>query len=162
MSQPTPSAESGLKPLPEVLLGDLRELLTWDNNCFLTWVQAPSDVEGEPQRWFTVRLGSDGQKFGLRLEFWIPAWMSQRGVAAILPAHLEPSTFEPGRLAAVDLGLQPWPELERSLPKVSRTCARLMNELWGPATAREVLLLTLEYQDEQLEAPFTAIPGYGK
>lgn len=162
MSPSTRLAESELRPLPEVLLGDLRELLTWDNNCFLTWVQAPGDAEGEPQRWFMVRLGSDGRQFGFRLEFWIPGWMPQRGVEAILPAHLETAVFEPGKLAAVDLGLRPWTELERSLPRVSRTCARLMNELWGPTTARDVLLLTLEYQEEQLEAPFTEIPGHGK
>ena len=159
---PSELPEAELQPLPEVLLADLRELVTWDNNCFLTWVQAPGDAESEPQRWFTVRLGSDGHQFGLRLEVWIPGWMPQRGVEAILPAHLEPAEFIPGKLAAVDLGLQPWPELQRSLPRTARTCARLMNELWEPTTAREVLLLTLEYQDEQLEAPFTEIPGYGK
>lgn len=162
MSQSSHASASELKPLPEVLLGDLRELLTWDNNCFLTWVQSPRDAEGEPQRWFTVRLGSDGRRFGLQLEFWTPGWMSRRGVEAILPAHLEVPDHETGKPAMVALGLQSWADLERSLPRVSHTCARLMNELWGVTTSQDVLLLTLEYQAEQLEAPFTEIPGYGK
>lgn len=149
------------RPLPAVLLEDLRELLTWDNNCYLTWVRLTGEAETESQHWFTIQFGSDGRRFGLRLEFWIPDWMDQRGVEAILPAHLAVAAIETGRWAAVDLGRASWSGVIAGLPKVARTCARLMNELWGPTTALNVLLLTLEYQDEQLETPFSGVPGYG-
>ncbi len=153
-------AETTGRPLPEVLLEDLRELLSWDNNCYLTWVRLSGDAEAESQHWFTVKFGSDGRRFGLRLEFCIPDWMDQRGVEAILPAHLPVTAIERGRWAAVDLGRTSWSGATGSLPKVARTCARLMNELWGSTTALNVLLLTLEYQDERLETPFTEMPGY--
>ncbi|HWO88316.1 MAG TPA: hypothetical protein VNL98_04110 [Gemmatimonadales bacterium] len=150
----------GSRPLPETLLDDLRELLTWDNNCLLTWSGMGTETDPEGARWFTVKLSSDGERFALRLEFWIPEWMSERGVAAILPAHLQVEACRPGEWAAVDLGLRTWSELEASLPRVARTCARLINELWGPTEGEDVLLLTIDYQDEQLPLPFSELPGF--
>ena len=149
-------------PLPETLLADLEELLTWDNNCLLTWVSLGNDCDRQNSRWFTVLLTSDGQQFGLRLEFWVPEWMTARGVDAVLPAHLSVQACTPGKEATVDLGMRRWSELEASLPKVARTSARLMNELWGPTVTDEVLLLTIEYQEEQLETPFPQLPTYGR
>ena len=148
------------RPLPQALLDDLTELLTWDNNAFLTWVRTDDDIGGN--RWFTVSLSSDGRQFGLRLEFWIPEWMTARGVTAILPAHLQLAECRLGTQATVDLGMRPWADVKASLPRVARTAARLMNELWGLTETDAVLLLAMEYQDELLETPFTQIPGYGK
>jgi hypothetical protein len=31
------------------------------------------------------------------------------------------------------------------LPRTARTCARLMNELWGPTTGQEVMLVGIDY-----------------
>ena len=148
--------------LPQMLQSDLEELLTWDNNCYLTWMRVDSDAAGDAARPFTVKLSSDGRKFGLRAEFWIPEWMTERGVAAILPASLQVADCDPGQRAAVDFGMRKWSEVEASLPKVSRTCARLANELWGRTDVDDVLLMTIDYQDEQLETPFTDLPGYGR
>jgi hypothetical protein len=148
--------------LPETLLDDLEELLTWDNNCYLTWVSVSDDTDPEGARWFTVQFSSDGRDFGLRLDFWIPEWMNARGVAAVLPAHMEVAECEPGSRAVVDLGMRRWSELKASLPKVARTSARLINELWGPTESDEVLLLTIEYQDEQHPVAFPSLPGYGR
>lgn len=150
------------RSLPETLLDDLEELLTWDNNCYLRWVWAGNDTEAEGSRWFSVALSSDGREFGLRLQFWIPDWMTERGVSAILPASLSPADFHDGRWAAVDLGMRRWSEVEASLPKVARTSARLINELWGRTESEDVLLLTIEYQDEQLETGFAEVPDYGQ
>jgi hypothetical protein len=146
-------------PLPESLQEDLEELLTWDNNCYLTWVRM-GGVPSEESRWFTVKLSSDGRDFGLRLEFWIPAWMTARGVEAVLPASLALSDCVPGERAVVDLGMRKWSEVQASLPKVARTCARLINELWGLTRSEELLLMTVDYQDEQSATPFTALPTY--
>lgn len=144
----------GAKALPEVLLEDLRELLTWDNNCLLTWSNAGDDGDADGSRWFSVLFSSDGRQFGLRLEFWIPAWMDERGVAAVLPASLSNSEVVDGKRAAVDLGMKPRNEVEAGLPKAARTCARMMNELWGPTVSDDVLLLTMEYQPDLLDPPF--------
>ena len=148
-------------PLPETLLEDLEELLTWDNNCYLTWVRMGSGAPSDDSRWFTVKLGSDGRDFGLRLEFWIPAWMNARGVEAVLPASLALTECVPGQRASVELGMRKWSEVHASLPRVARTCARLINELWGLTSSEELLLMTVDYQDEQLATPFTALPTYG-
>ena len=45
-------------------------------------------------------FSSDGCSFGLRLEFWIPEWMTERAVAAVLPAHLALADCRPGKEAA--------------------------------------------------------------
>ena len=146
------------RPLPEILLLDLKELLTWDNNCHLTWVRLDDD---DPETWkrFSVRLWSDGRRFALNLAFGIPSWMNSRGVEAILPAHLEVSEWETGR-AVVCLGLQKWSELKSGLPRSARTCARLMNELWGPTSGQDVMLVGIDYLEPLLPIPFTEIPGH--
>src|SRR5688500_1470249 len=106
------------RPLPQLLQSDLEELLTWENNCYLTWVQLDDE---EPGSWrkFNVRLWSDGRRFGMALDFGVPEWMDSRGVEAILPAHLSVTSMERGRRAVVELGMKPWRELEESLPKVA-------------------------------------------
>lgn len=144
------------RPLPELLQEDLGELLTWENNCYLTWVRLDDD---EPDSWrrFTVRLWSDGARFGLTLDFGIPGWMNRRAVEAILPAHLSSVEVEEGLQAVVQLGLRPWKELQGSLPKVARTCARLMNELWGPTTGEDVMLVGIDYTEPQLPISFPEI-----
>ncbi|HEU4753986.1 MAG TPA: hypothetical protein VFU47_12830 [Armatimonadota bacterium] len=150
----------GEQSLPGQLQSDLEELLTWDNNCALTW----SSLEGETDEthWFRAELRSNGREFGLRLKFWIPEWMGERGVAAILPAHLQVEECAPGRHAAVSVGMGKWSALETSVPKVARTCARLINELWGSTDGDDVLLVSLDYLEEQLETPFQKLPTYGK
>jgi hypothetical protein len=148
------------RALPALLQSDLEELLTWDNNCELTWTSILS--ESEESHWFRVALSSSGRDFGLALEFWIPEWMNARGVAAILPAHLAVGECVPGRHARVDLGMGRWSALQAGLPKVARTCARLINELWGATDSDDLLLLSMNYQDEQLETPFTELPTYGR
>jgi hypothetical protein len=142
------------RPLPEALQDDLEALCAWDNNCYLTWVSVGSDADPDGSRWFTVKLTGDGRSFELRLEFWIPAWMGDRGLAAILPASVPVSGCRTGVSAAVDLGPRSRAELRTGLPRVARTCARLMNELWGPTRTDDVLLLTMEYQEERLPEPF--------
>jgi len=142
------------RPLPDTLLDDLTELLTWDNNCLLTWGHLGDDNEPDGTRWFSVLYSSDGRSYGLRLEFWIPEWMNERAVAAVLPASLSAGETVPGKRAAVDLGMRPRAEVAASLPKVARTCARLMNELWGLTASDDVLLVAMEYQEELLDAPF--------
>jgi hypothetical protein len=144
----------GARPLPETLLEDLRELLTWDNNCLLTWGHVGGETDPDGSRWFSVLFSSNGSSFGLRLEFWVPDWMTERGVGAILPAHLSVADLYPGKRAVVDLGMRSRADLEASLPKVARTCARLMNELWGPTASDDVLLMTMEYQPEVRDEPF--------
>jgi hypothetical protein len=148
------------RPLPEVLEDDLQELLVWDNNCFLTWSSVSSEGDPDGSRWFTVRLNSDGSRFGFSLEFWIPAWMSERGVAAILPASVAVAGCREGISATVELGLRRRSELVTSVPRLSRTCARLLNELWGPTQADGILLLVLDYQPELLDTPFSQLPTY--
>lgn len=146
------------RPLPDVLREDLEELLTWENNCYLTWVQLDDEEPGSWRR-LTVRLWSDGRRFCLTLDLGIPAWMDARAVEAILPAHLSVTSMEKGR-ALVDLGLKPWSELKSGLPRAARTCARLMNELWGPTTAENVMLVGIDYLDAQLPTPFAQVPGH--
>jgi hypothetical protein len=156
-----PSLSDGTpRPLPEALLADLRELLTWDNNCFLTWISVDPDPQTEDSRWFTVRLSADGTQFRVLLEFWIPTWMTSRGVAAILPAHLEVHDCREGVKASVELGLRRWSEIRGGLPKVARTCARLMNELWGRTDGEDILLLAMEHEAELLPTPFSELPAY--
>jgi hypothetical protein len=157
-----PSQSGGnSKPLPDTLLEDLRELLTWDSNCFLTWMSVQPDPATEDSRWFIVRLSSDGHRFGLLLEFWIPAWMNERGVQAILPAHLTVTDCRDGVKVSVDLGLHRWSELKAMLPKVARTSARLINELWGRTDAEGVLLLAMEQDENPLNLSFSQLPSYG-
>jgi hypothetical protein len=146
--------------LPEVLQDDLEELLTWDNNAYLTWMSVNSEAENAC--WFTVKLSSNGRDFGLRLEFWIPEWMTARGAAAVLPANWSLSECKNGERAVVDLGMGKWSAMVAALPRISRTCARLMNELWGETDVDDVMLMTIDYQDDQLEVPFTEIAGYGR
>ena len=152
------------RPLPDALQEDLESLCGWDNNSYLTWVSIGSEAEPplraslaapDASRWFTVKLNGDGQRYGLRLEFWIPAWMTERGVAAILPASLPVAGCRTGVSATVDLGLRTATELQAGLPRAARTCARLINELWGPTQTEGLLLLTMEYQEERLPEPFT-------
>lgn len=147
------------RPLPALLKEDLEELLTWENNCYLTWVQLDDD---DPESWrkFNVRLWSDGRRFCLTLDFGVPEWMDARGVEAILPAHLSVTEMEPGRRAVVDLGLKSWLELKASVPRVARTCARLMNELWGPTIGENFMLVGIDYLEPQLPTPFGEIPGH--
>lgn len=147
------------RPLPAILQEDLEELLTWENNCYLTWVQLDDDDPGTWRK-FNVRLWSDGHRFALTLDFGVPEWMDARGVEAILPAHLPVSEMERGRRAVVELGLKPWPELRSGLPKVARMCARLMNELWGPTKGEDVMLVGIDYLEPQSPTPFPDVPGY--
>lgn len=146
------------RPLPDLLQEDLGELLTWENNCYLTWVRL-DDEEPDSWRRFTVRLWSDGRRFGFTLDFGIPAWMNARGVEAILPAHLQVSEISDGLRAEVELGLMGWRDLKISLPRVARTCARLMNELWGSTTGEDVMLVGIDYQEPLLPTPFPEIRG---
>ena len=148
------------RPLPQVLEDDLRELLTWDNNCFLTWCSVSSENDPDGSRWFTVKLTSDGFRFGFSLEFWIPEWMSERGVSAILPASVSVAECRTGISAAVDLGLRRRSELLESVARLASTCARLINELWGPTLADGILLLAIDYQRDRLETPFPQLPAY--
>lgn len=148
------------RPLPQVLEDDLRELLTWDNNCFLSWSSVSSESDPDGSRWFTVKLSSDGSRFGFRLEFWIPEWMDERGVAAILPASLTAAECRQGNFAAVDLGMRRRSELLASVPRVARTCARMINELWGLTLADGILLLAIDYQRDRLETPFPQLATY--
>lgn len=147
------------RPLPDVLEDDLRELLNWDNNCFLTWSSVVSENDPDGSRWFSVKLNSDGHQFRLSLEFWIPGWMGERAVAAILPASVEVSDCRDGISATVDLAPRKRSELADGIPRVARTCARLINELWGPTQADGILLLAIEYQHERLDTPFPELPS---
>jgi len=153
---------TGAGSLPEMLQADLDDLLDWDNNCFLTWTRVPGEADPDASRWFTALLSSDGERFSLRLEFWIPRWMSERGVAAILPAHLSVTAAVPGERAVVEIASGRWSELKAALPRVARTCARLINELWGRTESDQVLLLTVEYQHERLPVPFSKLPAYDR
>jgi len=148
------------RPLPDSLAENLAELLQWDNNCFLTWVSVPCEADPDGSRWFTVRLSSDGKGFGFQLEFWIPNWMSERGIAAVLPARLGVQSCEAGVRAAVELRKGRWSELKLSVPQVARTCARLINELWGPTESADLLLVAMEFQDERLPTKFSELPVY--
>jgi hypothetical protein len=148
------------RPLPQVLEDDLRELLTWDNNCFLTWSSVSSEADPDGSRWFSVRLSSDGVRFRFQLEFWIPEWMGERGVAAILPASVSVTDCRDGVAATVELALYRRSELVASVPRVARTCARLINELWGRTEADGLLLLAIDYQHERLDTPFPQLPTY--
>jgi hypothetical protein len=56
--------------------------------------------------------------------------------------------------------MRPWAELEASVPRVARTCARLMNELWGPTTGEDVMLVGIDYLEPALPTPFHEVPGY--
>jgi hypothetical protein len=148
------------RPLPELLQDDLKELLTWENNCVLTWVRL-DDEELDSWRRFSVQLWSDGRLFALALDFGIPAWMTQRGVEAVLPAHLAVSEIEPGARAAVNLGLRKWSQVRTDLPRTARTCARLINELWGATRGEDLMLVGIDYLEYQLSTPFSLLPGYG-
>lgn len=149
-------------PLPETLQDDLEELLTWDNNCYLSWVSVSNENDPDGSRWFTVKFNGDGRAWALRLEFWIPEWMNARGAAAILPAHLSLADCTPGVEASACMELSRWSDVKASLPRVARTCARLINELWGRTESEDVLLLTIDYQDERFPVPFSKLPGYGR
>jgi hypothetical protein len=149
------------RPLPETLRDDLEDLLTWDNNAVLTWVRLDEGEQGDWRK-FTVRLRSDGHAFGLMLDFGIPDWMNERGVSAILPAHLAVWECERGKRASVDLGLRRWSELRTSLPRAARTCARLMNELWGVTGTQDVLLTGIDYDEVVLPTPYPELRNYGK
>jgi hypothetical protein len=142
------------RPLPDRLSADLEELLTWDNNCFLTWVRVGPETDPQAPPWFTVRITGLGRAFRVRLEFALPPRMTERGVAAILPAHLSVAECQPGKEAAVEWATCRWSELRASLPRLARTCARLMNELWGRTETDAVLLLRMDYQDVRSETPF--------
>ncbi|MGV3722297.1 MAG: hypothetical protein ACO1SX_15430, partial [Actinomycetota bacterium] len=108
----------------------------------------------ESARWFTVKLTGDGARYRLALEFWIPRWMDVRGVSAILPASRSVMECQPGVSAAVDLGSFPFSELAGSLPRWARTCARLINELWGVSATEDVHLHAMDYQEELEPVPF--------
>jgi hypothetical protein len=144
----------GSRPLPDTLFEDLQELLTWDNNCLLTWGHVGGEAEPDGSRWFSVLFSRSARGFNLRLEFWVPEWMAERGLEAILPAHLKVTDIVTGKRAAVDLGSRSREEWEASLPKVARTCARLLNELWGVTASDDVLLMGMEYQQELAAEPF--------
>lgn len=147
------------RSLPQLLQADLEELATWDNNCYLTWVQL-DDEEAGSWRKFTVRLWSDGRQFGLALDFGVPEWMDLRAAEAILPAHLSVTSMDRGRRAVVETGLKQWPRLKESLPKTARTCARLINELWGPTEGDDVMLVGIDYLETVLPVSFAEIPGH--
>ena len=111
------------RPLPEALQEDLESLCGRDNNSYLTWVSVGSDAEPDGSRWFTVKLNGEGRSYGLRLEFWIPGWMNERGVAAILPASQPVAGCRTGVSAAVDLGMRTAAELQAALPRAARLIA---------------------------------------
>lgn len=144
-------------PLPQLLLGDLEELASWDNNAYLTWERNEPLEQFQGIPWFRVFFSGDGTQFGLRLEFAIPIWMNARGVSAILPARLELTACTPGELAVVDYGLHPPGALLAALPGVARTCARLLNELWGPTDVTDIFLPTMEYQAVLHPTPFPSL-----
>jgi hypothetical protein len=153
---------SGLeRPLPETLQDDLEDLLTWDNNAVLTWVSLDEEEDGAWRK-FSVKMYCDGRLFGLALDFGIPEWMNARGVGAIVPASLRVGEVESGKRASIDLGPRKWSELRVGLPRVSRTCARLMNELWGPTHTEDVLLTGIDYAEELLPTPYPELRSYGK
>ena len=141
------------RPLPEALQEDLEALLSRDNNSYVTWIDNP-DVAPEVARWFTVKLTGDAARYNLTLEFWIPLWMDERGVAAILPASQSVLECRQGVRAAVDLGSFAFAELASRLPRWSRTCARLINELWGVSSTEDVHLHAIDYQDGLQPVPF--------
>jgi hypothetical protein len=142
------------RPLPDALQDDLESLFTWDNNSYLTWTSLSTESGPEGARWFTVKLTGDGRRFGFRLEFWIPGWMGERALAAILPASVPVAGCRTGVAGVVDLGKHGAAELRASVPRVARTCARLINELWGPTQTDGILLSVVDYQQERLETSF--------
>ena len=123
------------QPLPELLRGDLAALLSSEGDGSVTWTRRD---EEPAERSFTLRAFRSEESVSLRAEFWIPEWMNARGVAAILPAHLVVADCEPGRYAVVELGTLPESEWAEQLPRLARTCARLLNELWGRTEALDV------------------------
>jgi len=141
------------RPLPDALREDLEALIARDNNSFLRWVDDPQ-VEPASARWFVVKFTGESGRYALRLELWLPAWMDERSLSAILPASRTVTECRRGERAAVELGTFRFAELERALPRWSRTCARLINELWGVSTSDGVHLQELGYQDELLREPF--------
>lgn len=142
------------QPLPDTLRKDLEALARRDNNSYLQWVQHPEADSGVTP-WFEVRLtGEEDGHYALRLTFWIPGWMDERGVSAILPASRSLADCRRGEWAAVELGSRRFPELSASLPRVARTCARLINELWGPTGSDGIQLEEMAYQEDLAPQPF--------
>lgn len=126
------------QPLPNRLREDIAVLLAAEGGGVRTWVRAETG-EASGERYFTLRKTCNAGRAALRLEFWIPDWMSARGAAAILPAHLAVEECLPGERAVVPLGERPEAEWQPEAPRLGRTCARLMNELWGRTDAPEVV-----------------------
>src|SRR6266508_4035404 len=80
--------------LPARLGEDLGELFAAEGEPVLAWEDA-RDPAPQP-RWFKARLQRQGSRYRLSFEFWIPPWMDERGVRAILPARLSVDDCAPG------------------------------------------------------------------
>ena len=127
--------------LPDRLAEDLAELFASERASFLTW-QDRRD-ESERPRWFRARVsptGADGAPWQLAFHFWVPAWMRERGVRAILPARLQVDACEPGAWALTHIAAGSFADLQQALPPAARTAARLIQELWGATGPDEVWL----------------------
>ncbi len=125
------------RPLPELLTVDIGALLSEAGDGSVSWT--PLDAQDEAtERRFTLRKVASEERIALALEFRIPAWMTERGVLAILPAHLVPTECRDGHSATVELGARAESEWRAELTRLCRTCARLMNELWGRTDAVDV------------------------
>lgn len=141
------------RPLPDTLRQDLQTLLLRDNHSYLLWVRE-TQTSAESAPWFKVIFRGEEGHYSLRLEFAIPGWMDRRGVAAILPASRSVADCRRGEWAAVNLDEAPFRDLFQRLPRVARTCARLMNELWGPTETHDMRLEELAYLDQLSPTPF--------
>ncbi len=124
--------------LPERLEEDLAELLDEEPDALLSWEDIRD--ESDRPRWFQVLLYRRDGVAGLRFSFWIPAWMKQAGVAAMLPARLRVDDCEPGAQATTHLAASSLQEVRSRLPQAAHLVARLMNDLWGPTEAEDVWL----------------------
>jgi len=137
--------------LPERLGEDLSELFASECESRLTWQDARD--EGEHPRWFQVLLGRAGRSWRLSFTFWVPPWMHERGVRAILPARLEVAACEPGVRATAHVGAGSFADLQQRLPQAARVAGRLVQELWGATGPDDVWLREIAAHDPTSGAP---------
>lgn len=141
--------------LPERLAEDLAELFASERAAFLTW-QDRRD-ESERPRWFRALAGPEdatgAAPWRLRFQCWIPGWMQERGVRAILPARLQVDDCQPGAWASTTVATGSFAELQRGLAPAARVAARLIQELWGATAADEVWLRELADQEPTSATP---------
>ena len=150
--------DNGAGSLPDKLGGDLEALLTCERAASLTWHDLRDD-RSEP-RWFQVLYGPNGQELTLTFRFWIPDWMGEHAVAAILPARLEVDAVEAGRWARLSFARGTRSQLATRIPATARCAARLMNELWGRTEAEDVWLEEYAEAADELAADLTAIDAW--